>query len=83
VYLRGGLAPSGQSAEFLSRIAIIPVGPVNGVQLLGGLVAEHRPTYRSLAVVDGGKSVTVGCISLPGAPAPERLGYEGPVRPGQ
>ena len=75
VLLREILASNEQTAELLSRVEIVPVGPVNVVQLLGTLAAGRRLPYRSLAVVDGGENVTEGCISLPGPLAPERVVY--------
>lgn len=77
ILLREILASDGTAAELLSRIAAIAVGPVNVVQLLGTLADQHRLPYRSIAVVDGGESVSAGCISLPGGAAPERCVYEG------
>jgi len=76
ILLREILASNGQTAELLSRIAIIPVGPVNVVQLLGSLGAQRRLPYASVAVVDGGEQITEGCIALPGTSAPERLVYD-------
>ena len=46
VMLREILASDSQTAGLLSRIAIIPVGPVNVVQLLGNLGAHNRLPYR-------------------------------------
>jgi hypothetical protein len=77
ILLREILASNGQTAELLSRIAIVPVGPVNVVQLLGSLGANHRLPYPSIAVVDGGEQIAEGCITLPGGAAPERVVYEG------
>jgi predicted ATPase len=70
------LASHTESAELLSRIAIIPVGPANVVQLLGSLAVDRRLPYRSVSVLDGGEDVTRGCTSLPGVVAPERQVYE-------
>jgi predicted ATPase len=76
ILLREVLASDQETAELLSRVAIIPVGPVNVVQLLGILGDESRLPYRSIAVVDGGETVSRGCIALPGDGAPERVVYE-------
>jgi hypothetical protein len=76
ILLREILASNEQAAELLPRVEIVPVGPVNVVQLLGNLAAERKLPYRSLAVVDGGENITQGCISLPGALAPERVVYQ-------
>ena len=50
--------------------------PEARVQLLGVLGDENRLPYRSIAVVDGGETVSRGCITLPGDSAPERVVYD-------
>ena len=77
ILLREILASSEDTSTYLSRLEITPVGPVNVVKLLGKIAQEGRLPYRSLAIVDGGEEVDIGCMALPGALPPERVVYEG------
>lgn len=58
--------------DIITRIHICPVGPANVVQTMGQLGAEKKLPYgKSLAVLDGDKEKSTGCIVLPGSASPE------------
>jgi predicted ATPase len=74
IFLREILASHPDSADLLSRLAIVPVGPSNVVQIMGNLAQKNKLPYKSIAVLDGDTAVSDGsCLSLPGTEAPERL----------
>ncbi len=84
--LREIVASDPRGSQLLQRIDIGSVGPANVVQLMGELAATNRLPYKkALAVLDGDKEATRGCVKLPGNDAPERTvfsdlkarGYEG------
>lgn len=77
ILLREILASDLASAELLTRIDIVPVGPANVVRLLGSLSINQRLPYRSVAVLDGDEDLSEGCVQLPGQLAPERVVYNG------
>ncbi len=77
ILLREILASDAKTSELLRRIAIVPVGPANVVQLLGKLGVQKRLPYPSIAVTDGDNQGLDGCISLPGNEPPEKLVFSG------
>ncbi|BAZ29432.1 hypothetical protein NIES4074_18780 [Cylindrospermum sp. NIES-4074] len=73
IFLREILASNSDSAELLTRLAIIPVGPSNVVQIMGDLAKNNKLPYKSIAVLDGDKGSNGSCLNLPGTEAPERV----------
>ncbi|QOV22416.1 ATP-dependent nuclease [Anabaenopsis elenkinii] len=74
IFLREILASSSESAELLTRLTIVPVGPSNVVQIMGNLAKNQKLPYKSIAVLDGDtKSNDGSCLNLPGNEAPERI----------
>ncbi|MDF2387103.1 AAA family ATPase [Nostoc ellipsosporum NOK] len=74
IFLREILASDSDSAELLTRLAIVPVGPSNVVQIMGSLAKNNKLPYKSIAVLDGDTTVSNGnCLNLPGTEAPERV----------
>ncbi len=72
IWLREILASSSETSELLRRIQINPVGPANVVGMLGGLGANGKLPYKSIAIVDGDHDFPE-CARLPGELAPERV----------
>ncbi|HSN65798.1 MAG TPA: AAA family ATPase [Fusibacter sp.] len=60
-----------ETSELLSRIAIMPVGPANVVQILGRLGKQGRLPQKSIAFLDADSNESEGCFLLPGNAAPE------------
>lgn len=78
IWLREILVSDENRAQVVDRIDICPVGPANVVQTMGVLGAEGRlPNPKNLAVLDGDKEPSRGCIVLPGTSAPEVVVYNG------
>lgn len=76
IWLREILVSDENRAQVVDRIDICPVGPANVVQTMGVLSAEKRlPNPKNLAVLDGDKEPSQGCIVLPGTSAPEVVVY--------
>jgi predicted ATPase len=76
IWLREILVSDESKASVIDRIEICPVGPANVVQTMGILGAEGRlPNSKSLAILDGDKQASRGCIVLPGTSAPEIVVY--------
>lgn len=73
IWLREIISTLDDCSALLSRISIRGVGPANAVQILGQLSHEHKLPYPSIAVVDGDKDETNGCIKLPGSESPEEV----------
>jgi predicted ATPase len=77
IWLREILVADATKASVVDRIDICPVGPANVVQTMGLLGAKGRlPNKKNLAVLDGDKEPTQGCIALPGTAAPEVVVYQ-------
>lgn len=76
IWLREILVSDENNSQIVDRIDICPVGPANVVQTMGVLGAERRlPNPKNLAVLDGDKEPSKGCIVLPGTFAPEIVVY--------
>ncbi len=76
VWLREILANLDDADEILPRVRISPVGPANVVQIMGKLGYENKLPYKSIAIVDGDKDATLGCLKMPGKEAPEHVVFE-------
>jgi predicted ATPase len=76
IFLREILANNSASAELLPRLAIVPVGPSNVVQLMGELARKNKLPYKSIAVLDGDAGADNNCLMLPGSEAPERVVFK-------
>lgn len=76
VWLREIVTIIDDSDEILPRIRISPVGPSNVVQIMGKLGFENKLPYKSIAIVDGDKDATEGCLKMPGTEAPEYVVFE-------
>lgn len=77
VWLREIIIFFDDNDEILPRIRISAVGPSNVVQIMGKLGHEKRLPYKSLAIIDGDKEATIGCLKMPGTEAPEYVVFEG------
>ncbi|BAY75624.1 hypothetical protein NIES25_20710 [Nostoc linckia NIES-25] len=76
IFLREILASNSDSAELLTRLEIVPVGPSNVVQIMGNLAKNNKLPYKSIAVLDGDVVSNGSCITLPGTEAPERVVFQ-------
>lgn len=60
-----------QGGVELNRVRCLEAGPANMVEALGRLAEENRLPVASIGVLDGERSITPGCIKLPGTQPPE------------
>ncbi len=76
IWLREILVSDPDRYGVVNRLDICPVGPANVVQTMGQLSSDGKlPNRKSLAILDGDKESTKGCIVLPGTSAPEVVVY--------
>lgn len=73
VWLREIIARHTDGATILSRIKISPVGPANVVKMMGQLAYDKKLPQAGLGILDGDQPESVGCVTMPGADAPERV----------
>lgn len=76
VLVREILASSHDGAALLPRVQLVPVGPSNVVEILGGLASTGKLPNRGIGVLDGEMAAAPGCSVLPGGRAPERVVFE-------
>lgn len=62
--------------ELVPQCQLIHCGGSEVLKTLGQLIDDHRLPRASIAVVDGDVGPAVGCVSLPGVEAPERVIFE-------
>lgn len=73
VWVREIIARHDQGQHVMSRIKISAVGPANVVAMMGELAHANKLPQSGLAVLDGDQPQSVGCVTLPGNDAPERV----------
>jgi len=62
--------------QALSQLEIIPYGAASVGKALGQMVSEERFPRKSLVILDGDQTQSLGCFLLPGEDAPERVIFE-------
>lgn len=77
VWVREIIARHNEGQTVMSRIKISPVGPANVVAMMGKLAHDKKLPQPGLAVLDGDQPKAIGCVTLPGNDAPERVVFVG------
>jgi predicted ATPase len=67
---------AAHAPEIITRCRTIPYGAASVGIALGSMVHQQRFPRPSFVYLDGDQPATLGCISLPGDDAPERVVFE-------